>query len=119
MKSLVIILVLVISFSGLMASETVKGIQKDYESFKLDMKLKLNATEAKINELKLKAQAQSAAAQEKSITEYEQTRDQLKAQLDDIEKAGETKWQKTKRRMAESIDKLNKKVQKSLEESNR
>jgi hypothetical protein len=43
-------------------------------------------------------------------------RDQLKKKLDDIEKAGESKWKKNKKRLAESIDQLNKKIQKSLEQ---
>ena len=116
MKMIIVGLILAFSFSNIMASETVKGMQKDYESFKTDMQIKLAETENKINELKLKAQAKSSAAQEKSIVEYEQKRDQLKTQLDDMEKAGESKWKRTKRRLAESIDKLNKKVQKSLEE---
>jgi hypothetical protein len=116
MKSIIISIVLVFGFLFVQASETVQGMKKDYASFKQDMQVKLNETEAKIAELKVKAAAKSSAAQEKSITEYEQSRDKLKAQLDEMEKAGESKWKRAKRRMAESIDKLNKKVQKSLEE---
>jgi hypothetical protein len=116
MKSVIIISVLVFGFLFAQASETVQGLKKDYATFKQDMQVKLNETEAKIAELKAKAAAKSSAAQSKSITEYEQTRDKLKIQLDDMEKAGESKWKRAKRRMAESIDKLNKKVQKSLEE---
>ena len=116
MKSIVMSLVLFFGFQGLQASEAVKGLKKDYQTFKQDMQIKLNETESKIAELKLKAQAHSSAAQEKTITEYEQNRDKLKAQLDEMGKAGESKWKNAKRRMAESIDKLNKKVQKSLEQ---
>ncbi len=115
MKMIIIGLILVYSFTNIMASETIKGMQKDYELFKTDMQIKLAETEKKINELKLKAQAESTVAQEKSIVEYEQKRDQLKTQLEDMEKAGESKWKRTKRRLAESIDKLNKLVQKSLD----
>ncbi len=116
MKSIMMSLILVFGFLSVQASETVQGAKKDYATFKQDMQVKLNETEAKIAELKAKAAAKSTAAQEKSITEYEKTRDKLKVQLEEMGKAGESKWKRTKRRMAESIDKLNKKVQKSLEE---
>ena len=116
MKKIIISFILIIAFTNAHASETVQGIKKDYESFKQEMQTKLNETENKISELKLKAQAKGTAAQEKSITEYEQKRDQLKTQLEGLEKAGESKWKKTKKRLAESIDKLNKKVQKSLDQ---
>ncbi len=116
MKSIIMSVILVFGFVAAQASETVQGMKKDYATFKQDMQLKLNETESKIAELKLKAQAKSSAAQEKSIAEYEQSRDKLKAQLDEMGKAGESKWRRAKRRMAESINKLNKKVQKSLEE---
>lgn len=116
MKNIFVSMILVLGCLSVQASEAVQGLKKDYATFKQDMQVKLNETEARIAELKTKEAAKSSAAQEKSITEYEQTRDKLKVQLDEMEKAGESKWKRTKRRMAESIDKLNKKVQKSLEE---
>lgn len=116
MKAIIISLMLGFIFLGARASETVKGIKKDYTTFKQDMQIKLDATEKKLAELKAKAEAKSSAAQEKSIQEYEQTRDKLKSQLAELEKSSESKWKKVKRRFAESIDKLNQKIQKSLEE---
>ena len=115
MKSTIISLIILLGLSVTQASETAEGIKKDYSSFKQEMQIKLNEAESKINELKVKAQEKSSTTQEKSILEYEKTRDKLKVQLNDLEKTGESKWKKAKKRMSESIEKLNRKVQKSLE----
>lgn len=116
MKKIGICLAFCIMSSSVFASETAEGLKKDFVSFKQEMQVKLEATEKKIQELKKKAGDKSTEAQEKSIREYENKRDELKSGLEKIDKQSKTKWQKTKKRMAQALDKLNKKVQKSLEE---
>jgi DNA anti-recombination protein RmuC len=97
--------------SPVMSSETVKGAQKDYETFKADMSKKLEALDKQIGELKEKAKTE---ASEKSTKELEAARDKLKAKLDSLSDDAQDGWEKMKAGIAKSMDTLNKKVQKAL-----
>lgn len=98
------------------ASETVKGVKKDYESFRQEMSAKLDATEKKIAELKADAKTKGDAAKEKTVENLEKTRDQLKADLADAKAEGGSKWKSFKKSFANSVDKLNSKIQKAMKE---
>lgn len=100
---------------ALQASETVKGAKKDYEQFKKEMNEELDKAEAKIQELKAKAKTEGKETKEETIKDLEKSRDDLKARLNEMQKDGETGWKKFKKKMAASIDHLNKKIQKSLD----
>ncbi len=114
MRKLLIIISLILGTSLLQASETVEGAKKDYAQFKQEMRAELDAAEAKIVELKGKAKEKGSEAQDRTIQELEQTRDELSAKLEKMQDNGETGWKKFKKNFANSVDNLNKKIQKSL-----
>lgn len=98
------------------ASETVKGAQKDFQTFKQEMTTKLEAAEKKLIELKEKAKTKTSDVKEKTITELEATRDQLKSELNELEEKGQSNWTSLKKGFASSMDKFNKKVQNALKD---
>lgn len=116
MKSLLVLLATVFVFASAFASETTKGIKKDYESFKQEMSAKLEATEQKIAELKSEAQAKGDKSKEKTIQTLEETRDKLKSELEEAKTASKSTWGRFKKSFAASVDRLNTKVQKAIKE---
>lgn len=105
-----------LALSTSFASETVKGLKKDYEHFRQEMSAKLEATEAKIAEMKADAKTKGNSAKEKTIENLEATRDQLKSELAEAKAEGGSKWKSFKKSFAESVDKLNTKVQNATKE---
>jgi gas vesicle protein len=102
------------SIAPTFASETVKGAEKDYQSFKEDMTHKLNDLEAQINEIKEKTKSHSSDVSEKTTHELESARDKIKAQLKDLKSDTDGSWKKLKKGIADSMNSLNEKVQKTL-----
>lgn len=115
MKKIIFVLIFALTTTTL-ASETAKGAKKDYEEFKVEMTQKLEATEKKIAELKAKAKTKGSEAEAKTIAEFEKTRDDLKQSLDELQKKSESNWKKLKKKFSSSVDNLNKKIQKKLED---
>ena len=64
--------------------------------------------------LKEKTKVKVDEAQVKTLAELEATRDKIRSDLNELEKSSATGWKKMKNKIAESIDKLNKKAQESL-----
>lgn len=114
---MILMIGLLVSFSAYSnASETQKGVKKDYEQFKVEMTQELNEAEIKITELKLKTQEKGSETKDKTIKELERSRDELKASLEKMESSSKQGWAKFKKKFANSVDRLNQKVQKSLED---
>lgn len=93
------------------ASETVTGAKKDIATFKQEMTVKLQSIELEIEKIKEKTKDKSTDAQNAAIKNIEETRNKIKADLDEIEKVSETNWKKFKNRVAKSVDKLNARTQ--------
>jgi len=98
------------------ASETVKGAKKDLENFKTEMTTKLDKVEKELMLLKAKAKNKKDEVKEKTITELEENRAQLKSDLEKIKEDGSSGWKKLKGGIADSFDKLNSKIQKAMKE---
>lgn len=98
------------------ALETVKGAQKDVEAFKKEMSAKLEVAETRLNELKNQAQAKGSETKSKAVRDYEMTRDNLKAELAQLQESSQSNWQKLKNNISQSVDALNTRIQKSLKE---
>ncbi|MBX2994453.1 MAG: hypothetical protein KF681_06520 [Bdellovibrionaceae bacterium] len=114
MKFLMALMVsLTFSVSGF-ALETVEGAKKDYEAAKVEMKAKLDALDAKIDQLKASTAEKSTAAKEKTLKEVQETRDKLRADYELMKNETDSKWKSFKKRMGRTIDKLNAKAQKAL-----
>lgn len=116
MKKIILLTILTLSSFSYAVSETAKGVKKDYEKFKVEMNKELDDLEVKINDLKAKAKTKGSETQDKTIQELEKSRSELKAELSELKKSGESNWKKFKKNFAESVDSLNKKIQKSLED---
>lgn len=116
MKVIIALISFGLALGAAHASETVKGAKKDLDAFKKEMTVKLEATEKKLAELKIKAKAKGDAAQEKTVAELEQTKEKLQAELSDLKDDTKSSWTKFKAGLADSVDRLNAKIQKSLKE---
>ncbi len=116
MKAIILAIILSTSLGAFAASETVKGAKKDFEQFKAEMNQELNEIDQKIEALKIKAKAKGNETHDKSIVELENTRNELNLKLDSVQKKSESNWKKFKKSFADSMNKLNSKVQKSLED---
>lgn len=116
MRLTILTLIAALSFNVSAASETVKGAQKDYDSFKKEMSVKLDETEKQLVELKIKAKEKGTDVKNKTVTELEESRDKLKAQLNELEKNGKEGWASFKKNFADSLDRLNSKIQKALKD---
>ena len=101
-------------------SETVKGAQKYFQSFKNEMSAKLSQLDQEIDQLKTKAKENSTKTQEKAIHDLEETRTQLQKQLDtqmaDAQETTTKSWKQFKDSFAKSVDHLNSKIQKALKD---
>lgn len=98
------------------ASETTKGMKKDYESFKVEMSRQLDTVEKKIADLKVKAKQKGSTAQEETAESLEKTRAKLKEQLAEAKETSQDGWSKFKSGFADSVDKLNTKLQKAVKD---
>lgn len=98
------------------ASETTKGIKKDYESFKIEMTRQLDTVEKKIEDLKVKAKQKGNTAQEETAEGLEKSRAKLKEQLAEAKESSQDGWSKFKTGFASSVDKLNTKIQKAVKD---
>ena len=98
------------------ASETTKGMQKDYQSFKEEMSTKMDALEKQINELKEKAKAKGSSVKKETLEELEATRDELRTQIAKAENSSKKQWKSMKKNISESIDSLHSKLQSALKE---
>lgn len=107
---------IVLSSSSIYASETAKGVKKDYEAFKQEMSLKLDAAEAKLTEVKAKAAQKGGEAQAKTVVELEKTRDRLRQELNGFQEDSKAGWQAFKRSLSKSVNRFNNKVQDALKE---
>ena len=108
-----IILAGLIAFSS---SETIKGAQKDFQTVKAELGVKLGEAEAKLEELKAKAVENGSAAKTKAIAEAEATRDQLKVKIAELQDDGKSGWKKMKASIASGIDSMNTKIQKAMKD---
>jgi hypothetical protein len=115
MKILIALFALWASFSIARAdSETVKGAQKDFETFKQEMSAKLDDVDRQLAEMRAKAKAKGGDVQDKSIKELEVARVQAKAQMDAINDDTKSNWKSMKKKLAASIDSLHAKAKKAL-----
>ena len=111
--SFVIVISSIFAFSA-SALETVDGAKKDYEAAKVEMAAKLESLDQKIEELKANTAAKSTAAKEKTLKEVQITRDKLRADYELMKDATDSKWKSFKKRFAQSIDRMNAKAQRAL-----
>ena len=116
MKLAILALLTAFSLNSFAASETVKGAQKDYDTFKKEMSVKLEDTEKQLAELKSKAKEKGTDVKNKTVAELEESRDKLKNQLNELEKNGKEGWASFKKNFADSLDRLNLKIQKALKD---
>lgn len=112
MQLTVILLAAAVAFS----SETMKGAKKDFETMKQELSLKLVEAETKLEELKTKAKINASAAKETTIKEAEQTRDQIRKNIEELKDDGKSGWKKMKAGLAASIENMNTKIQKALKD---
>ena len=118
MRKFALALVGVLFFAQLsaQASETAKGVQKDFEKFKMEMSVKLDSVERQLVELRAKASSKGGATQEAVIGDLEKAQAQLKKDLGKLQDTGKNDWQKLKSDFAESLDRLNSKIQKAVKD---
>ncbi len=98
------------------ASETAKGAQKDYENFKIEMSAKLKSVEKQIIELREKVKRSGNAAQAEAINDLEATQSELKKDLANMKETSKTNWKQIKSSFAESLDRLNAKIQRAVKD---
>ncbi len=110
------VLILFMILPNARASETLDGAKKDYNSFKIEMSAKLDQVESELNLLKEKAKVKTNQTQTDSIKELEITKAKLKSDLSEMKQSGATSWKKFKANFAESVNKLNSKVQSKLKD---
>lgn len=111
MKYLITLLML-ISVQALADSETLKGARKDVQSFQKEMQVRLERLDQKIERLKKEGGTQKTRA----IQELESARDEVSKRVDEAAEASRGRWAKWKRQVSESVDDLNRRVQKVLNE---
>jgi Skp family chaperone for outer membrane proteins len=115
MMAAILTVVLLIAYSG-HASETVKGAQKDFESFKSEMSAQLDSVDHELADLRAKMKEKGSAAQDNSVKELEQTRARLNKELSEMESKSHQSWKDFKKGFAKSVENLNSKVQKALKD---
>ena len=111
-----LILLTAIIFSNAYASETLQGIEKDYDAFKIEMSAQLDHVESELNLLKVKAKAKTNQTQNQSIEELEKTKAKLKSELSRVRQISISNWKNFKTSFAASVNKLNSKVQSKLKD---
>ena len=98
------------------ASETMKGAQKDYETFKQEMSAKLESLDKEIDVIKEKAKQKGTSIKNETLQELEASRAEVKAQMDKMESQSKSKWKSMKKGLSESFDSLHAKIQKALKD---
>lgn len=98
------------------ASETMKGAQKDYETFKQEMSAKLVSLDKEIEVIKEKAKQKGTSIKNETLQELETSRTELKTQMDKMESQSKSKWKSMKKSMSESFNSLHAKIQKALKD---
>ena len=109
-----LILLTAIIFSNAYASETLQGIEKDYDAFKIEMSAQLDHVESELNLLKVKTKTNQT--QNQSIEELEKTKAKLKSELSRVRQISISNWKNFKTSFAASVNKLNSKVQSKLKD---
>lgn len=104
----------ILAFNLAFASETVKGMGKDYEAFKQSMSKEISEIDKKIDRLKAESKEKGQETKENTIRELETARNKLKVELEEIKASSSDKWAQFKKGFAKSVDNLNDKVQKAL-----
>lgn len=99
-----------------LALETVEGAKKDFQNAKEEVAVQLESLDKKIEELKASAQKKSTVAKEKALKEAQATREKLRSDYETLKADADSNWTSFKKKVARSIDKLNSKAQKALNE---
>lgn len=99
-----------------LASETVEGMKKDYQTAKAEVGAQLDSLDKKIDELKASTKEKSTAAKELTLKEAEATREKLRADYEKMKADTSSNWTSFKKKVSSSLDSLNKKAQKVLNE---
>lgn len=115
MKTIIMVIALFLGMQSF-ASETVKGIQKDYETFKKEMSARVDSIDKKIEELKTQAGKKGHSVKKETVKEYESNRDELRTEINKIEEGSKANWKKVKKHISESAESLNAKLQESLKD---
>lgn len=116
MRNLLIFMFTLICLSTSHAElETIKGAQKDFESFKKEMSLKLEDVESQITQLQENAKIKGDEVHQKYAKELADKRLKLKSEIDSLNNETKTNWTKMKKNLSESIDNLHAKAKKALQ----
>ena len=99
-----------------LASEAIKGAQKDIDQFKMEMSEKVKSIENQISQLKENARTKKNSAKDKTIHELEVSRDKIKAELSEVKMTSEQRWSEMKKNIGKSVDGLNARIQKALKD---
>jgi DNA anti-recombination protein RmuC len=121
MKNIFVILFAVFSLNFLLmplaqsfASETLKGADKDLDSFKKEMGEKLDRVERELQSLRVKTKTKGNEVQQNVLRDLEKTRNQLRNELDSMEAKSKDNWKDMKKSLSESFEKLHSKLQNAL-----
>lgn len=116
LKKVITVFMTIGFFFGMTAAalETTKGLKKDYTKFKQEMTVQMQNLETKIEILKEKTKTKADAAQIKALAELEESRDKVRTELAELETETKTDWKKMKKKIAASVDRLNRKAQEML-----
>lgn len=98
------------------SSETIKGAEKDFDAIKQELSQKIEVLDRDLAELKVKAKKKGHHIKAETIKEYEARRDELKTELKEMKKESSSHWQALKKKLSESADTLNAKIQKALKD---
>lgn len=116
MKLLLAIISLSLITFAVNASETVKGVKKDYQSFKQEMNMQLEQAEQSLEVLKAKGEDHLNSAQKATLAELQATKEKLKSKLDSMVQESVKTSRKVKADLASSISSLNERIQKALKD---
>ena len=98
------------------ALETVQGAKKDLATVKQEMAVQLENLEKKIAELKADTAQKSSATKEKTLQELTEASDRLRKEYNELKDSSGEKWQRFKKRFANTLDRLNNKAQSALKD---
>ena len=116
MKQIILAALFAALTSPAFASETVEGAKKDFQSAKAEISAQLESLDKKIDELKASTKKNSTAAKEKALKEAEETRASLRADYEEMKEDTNKSWMSFKKRVSDSLDKMNAKAQKALKD---
>lgn len=109
-------LLVVVGMNFSQASETMKGAQKDYETFKQELSSKMDSLDKEIERLKAKTKEKGVTLKGETIEELEKYRTELKAQILEMETKSKSKWKTMKKSLSESFESLHAKIQRALKD---